>query len=93
MNEIAESPSPSAAAPPPVEDAIPVTFARPTTSTSGASFQCGEGIPAELVQDDLVGVDICNRVLDMYRQAYNHHKVTQILCLSTRIICFADLCF
>ena len=74
--------SPTATAPPQVGGAVPVAFACPTTSASSASFEHGEGISSELVQDDLVVVNLCNKVLDMYRQAYNHHKVTQILCLS-----------
>ena len=46
--------SPTATAPPQVGGAVPVAFACPTTSASSASFEHGEGISSELVQDDLV---------------------------------------
>jgi hypothetical protein len=66
---------PSAHVSPPPSSSIP-----PSTSASGASCsRQAEEVPLGLIEDDLLGTDLCNDVLSSLRRFYKHHKIIPLI--------------
>jgi hypothetical protein len=78
---------PAGSAEPSIPVSLPSTSSvPPSTSTPGVSrSEQAEEVPLGLIEDDLLGTDLCNDVLSSLRRVYKHHKVIPLIMRYSRL--------